>query len=281
MNKRLIFFIIVLLIALFLYVNNKWIIVTRHEVNSEKIAGSFDGLKIMHLSDLHDATFGKTQTRLIQQVKNEKPDVIFFTGDFIDSNRYKLERSLKLIDGIKEIAPVYYVLGNHEVATNRTKEIIQSLQLRGVHVLQNEQRHIRIKSDSLVIAGIDDPLMNGLEHKTEETIINENIEKALADSEPTSFRILLSHRPEFLSVYAKHKIDVVFSGHAHGGQIRIPFLGGVLSPGQGIFPKYTSGVIKKQKTSVVISRGLGNSIMPFRILNLPEIVVVTLKSGKS
>lgn len=281
MNRRLISLIIVLFIALFLYVNNKWITVTRHEVNTEKIAGSFDGFKIMHLSDLHDATFGKTQTRLIKQIKNEKPDVIFFTGDFIDSNRYKLDRSLKLIDGIKEIAPIYYVTGNHEVATNRTNEIIQSLQARGVHVLQNEWKHIRKESDSLVIAGIHDPLINGLENKTEETIIAENIEKALAHSEPTSFRILLSHRPEFLSVYAKNNIDLVFSGHAHGGQVRIPFLGGLLSPGQGILPKYTSGIIKKQKTNVVISRGLGNSIMPFRILNFPEIIVVTLKTSKS
>ncbi len=269
------------MIALFLYVNNKWIIVTRHEVNSEKIAAAFDELKIMHLSDLHDATFGKNQTRLIQQIKNEKPDVIFFTGDFIDSNRYKLGRSLKLIDGIKEIAPIYYVTGNHEVATNRTNEIIQSLQARGVHVLQNGWKHIRKESDSLVIAGIHDPLMNGLENKTEAAIIDENIEKALADSEPASFRILLSHRPEFLSVYAKNNIDLVFSGHAHGGQVRIPFLGGLLSPGQGILPKYTSGIIKKQKTNVVISRGLGNSIMPFRIFNFPEIIVVTLKTSKS
>ena len=252
---------------------------SEYELYSERLPNNFSGLKIVHLSDLHDANFGKNQKNLIKKIENEKPDLIFFTGDLIDSNRYDLNKSLQVTNGLVEIAPVYYVMGNHEIATNEVDDIIQTLESKGVKVLQNESEVLKRGAQTIALGGIDDPLMRISEQQDEKNIVKSNIENAFNYVDDQSiFKLLLSHRPEFIDVYAELDVDAVFSGHAHGGQIRIPYAGGLISPGQGWFPTYTSGVYTSHSTNMVVSRGLGNSVIPIRIFNLHEIVVITLKS---
>jgi len=270
---------LILLIAFiwaFLYINNEWLQISRYEVQSERIPKAFAGLKIVQISDLHDATFGEKQSRLVQKVQKLNPDFVFLTGDFIDSNRYDLQNSLDFVEQITPFTQVFYVTGNHEVAVNKINEITQSLKDLGVHVLMDESAVIEREGEELLIAGVQDPLINAI--YPPEEIIEEELEQAI-DWKNDSFKLLLSHRPEVFDVYVDKEIDLVFTGHAHGGQVRIPGIGGLIAPGQGWFPKFTSGMHEKGKTKMVVSRGLGNSLIPYRIFNRPEIVLVTLKNS--
>lgn len=254
----------------FIYVNNHWLTVSKHTVESPEIPSSFDGYRIVQISDLHDATFGDNQQRLVNKIKQQKPDMIVITGDLIDSNRYDLPNSLALIDQIVELSDVYYVTGNHEVATNDVEHIKEQLTARGVRVLSNETLNITREGKSISVTGIDDPLIG--------TTAGEMIDSSHVPA--NAFSILLAHRPEDFETYIHAGIDFTFSGHAHGGQFRIPFVGGFVAPGQGYFPKYTAGIHQQGLSKLVVSRGLGNSIIQVRLFNLPEIIVVTLKSNE-
>lgn len=259
----------VVFIVIFLYVNNHWLVVSKYEFESEKVPASFDGLRITQISDLQDALFGEHQERLIAKVKTTNPDLIFITGDLVDSNRYDLERSLQAVRGLVKLADVYYVLGNHEVATNKVNEIYEKLSSLGVHVLSNESTIIERDGERLAIVGIEDPLSG--------RTTKEMLEIATRNVQPNVLKILLAHRPEVFDTYVEFGIDLVFSGHAHGGQVRIPGIGGLYARGQGIFPKYTAGLYKEGTTTMAVSRGLGNSTVPMRIFNPPEILVMELK----
>lgn len=264
-------------IWLFLHINNSWLQTTSYTVESERIPQAFDGLKIVQLSDLHDATFGEEQADLAKKVESLKPDLIFLTGDIIDSNRYNLANTLNLVEKLVKISDVFYVTGNHEVAINQVSEISEALQALGVKRLRNESRIISVNGEEIAIAGIDDPLMRNME--TSEVVVGESIDIASENVPSDAYTLLLSHRPEVFDVYADKKVDLVFTGHAHGGQIRIPGLGGMIAPSQGWFPSYTSGKHEQGMTTMIVNRGLGNSLFPFRILNRPEIVILTLKSS--
>ncbi|WP_338066528.1 metallophosphoesterase [Pueribacillus theae] len=269
---------LILFFALFLYANNNIITINKEEIHLKDLPEDFDGMRIVHLSDLHDAAFGERQNRLLKKVRNAEPDFIFFTGDLVDRNRYRLENSLHLIDGLLEIAPVYYVTGNHEISANKVEDITEILEERGVIVLRNHVQLIKKGNSTIAIGGIDDPLMRISELEDEKTITSTNIEKAFTGIPEGTFALLLSHRPEQMEAYVEKEMNVVFSGHAHGGQVRIPLVGGLVAPGQGLFPKYTSGIYSAGETHMVVNRGLGNSLFPFRIFNFPEVIVVTLKN---
>lgn len=269
MKKLLYVVFFLVFIVIFLYVNNHWLVVSKHVYESEKVPVSFDGLRIVQISDLHDALFGNDQQKLIAKVKATNPDYIFITGDVIDSNRFNLEQSLQAVRGLVELADVYYVLGNHEVATNKVSEIYEALSSLGVHVMANESTVLERNGERLAIVGIEDPLMG---RTTEEML-----DIATAYIPEDMLKLLLAHRPEVFSTYVNQEIDLVFSGHAHGGQVRIPGIGGLVAPGQGMFPKFTAGVYEEGKTKMIVSRGLGNSSVPFRIFNRPEIIIMDLK----
>ena len=258
-------------IIIFLKFNNEYIVTTDYTLQSEKIPASFDGFNIVQVSDLHDGVFGEDNERLVQKVANENPDVIFITGDLIDSRRYDLEQSLRVVERLVVIAPTYFVTGNHEVAVNEISYIYDRLEQLGVKTLKNETSQLTNNNDRICIAGLEDPLMGF------------NVEQTLArmtDEANNCYTLLLSHRPELFDMYVFEEIDAVFAGHAHGGQIRIPFIGnGLFSPGQGWLPQYTSGIFEENSTSMVVSRGLGNSGFQQRLFNLPEIVSVKLKSS--
>lgn len=259
--------VVLIVIAIALYIGNYGIKTTEITVESDKIPTAFSGLKIVQISDLHDATFGERQEKLAKKIRNADPDLIFLTGDLIDSNRYDLENSLDIVRQIISLAPVYYVTGNHEIATNDVDHIKNSLKNIGVIVLSNEETTIEKDGEQLRIIGIEDPL-SGV-----------SVADALSTFEKVdNYTLVLSHRPETFQDYVNSGVDLVFAGHAHGGQFRIPGLGGLVAPGQGLLPKYTAGMYTENETNMIVSRGLGNSVIPIRVFNTPEIIVVSLKA---
>lgn len=277
MRKFLLIIVVSAVAGILIYKGNTTVGTSFYEVKSNKLPASFDGYKIVQLSDLHDAKFGENHLDVVKAVKNIAPDAVFITGDFIDSNRYNLDQSLVLVKELQHVAPIYYVTGNHEISTNDVARIKEGLRQLGVQVLSDEAVIITSgKNEEIAIGGIEDPLSSTLE---DTDAVQSSIRRTFSNLPSEMFKVLLSHRPEQFDVYAKNQVEVTFSGHAHGGQFRIPGIGGLLSPGQGWFPKLTSGVHEKDGSQLVISRGLGNSLMPIRLLNKPEIVVVTL--GKS
>ncbi|HDR4724807.1 metallophosphoesterase [Bacillus cereus group sp. Sample62] len=274
--KRIILLIATLVgSSIFLYLQNNLISITEVKITSSKIPSAFKGFKILQISDLHNKKFGDNQETLIQKVRSINPDIIAITGDLIDSKSYDPEVSMELIRELVKKYPVYFVTGNHEKWSGKYNDLEKELKQHHVTVLRNEHVSIQIGGQDIHILGIDDPeFVTG--NRDEGNVVKDEIIKAKFEMQPDTYNVLLSHRPEFLTEYADEQIDLVLSGHAHGGQIRLPFIGGLVAPNQGVLPTYTAGLYEKQNTSMVVSRGLGNSIIPQRIFNRPELVVVQL-----
>lgn len=266
------------ILIVFLYLQNNWITKTRLKINLQKLPKNFEGFKIAQISDLHNKSFGENQKYLIKHIRDEKPNIIVITGDLIDSRRYNEYIAMQFVKEAIKISPVYYVTGNHEMRSGKFKELEEQLTNAGARVLRNSWEKIDIEGQSIIIAGADDPYTR-IRHR-EPIVIEQYLQEIKKDLDENSFKVLLSHRPEKIDAYAAFGFDLVFSGHAHGGQFRIPFLGGVAVPNQGFFPKYTSGIHKVDDTIMIISRGLGNSIIPQRIFNRPEIIIAELLSNK-
>lgn len=281
MNKKIkrgllyLLFVLVLLVGFFHFQNNS-IVTTQYNFSSDKVPQNFSGYKIVQLSDLHSKSFGNNQSDLVKKVKKVKPDLIVFTGDLIDSDRYDEKTSLTLMEKLVQIAPVYYVTGNHEWWSGKFDSLEDKLKDTGVQVMRNTVEEIIIENDKIQIIGIDDPAKVS-ESYAERAIAEEDIMNSIkGPEEGVNFKILLSHRPELFSLYIQYEFDIVFAGHAHGGQVRIPFVGGLVAPNQGLFPEYISGMHEVENTTMIVNRGLGNSIIPLRVFNRPEIVVVAL-----
>lgn len=277
-KKLLIISALAIGISAFSYVQNNLISVSKISITSSKIPSNFKGFKIVQLSDLHSKKFGENQEVLIEKVKNLNPEIIVITGDLVDSKRYDAAASLRIMNELVKYYPVYFVTGNHESWSGRYDNLEKELKRQNVIVLRNE--HVRIQKDGqeIYLLGIDDPaftVKNNDENEEITTVKNEVV-KAKNTIGSDGYKLLLSHRPELLQVYAEQQIDLVLSGHAHGGQVRLPFIGGLVAPNQGVLPKYTAGLYEEQNTSMIVSRGLGNSVIPQRVFNRPEIVVVQL-----
>lgn len=233
---------------------------------------AFHGFKILHISDLQNKRFGKRQKNLIYRVECTSPDMIVITGDLIDRNRTNLDAAMELVQAIVDLAPVYYVSGNHEHQSGYFEELAECLTKAGVKVMNNGKTVIKRDGDTMVLMGLTDKRANPY---------YSSILHMMCKGQEDDFKILLSHRPELFSDYVEEGIDLICSGHAHGGQIRLPGIKGLFAPNQGFFPKYTSGMYREGKTAMVVSRGLGNSTFPFRIGNRPELVEITLvRQGK-
>lgn len=262
---------------LFCVWQNNSLEITRSKYVNTKIPEEFSGLKIAHISDLHNKSFGKNQGTILNKLQNISPHIIVITGDLIDRRRYDLETALVFARGAVDIAPVYYVPGNHEAWSNRYQEIKEGLELAGVHILDNQQLEIEKGDSKISILGVRDPgfVMSDHSGRANTTELAKNLKEF---AKVDNFKILLSHRPELFELYCKNNMDLIFTGHAHGGQIRIPLVGGIIAPNQGLFPKYTDGSHTKDNSTMLVSRGLGNSLFPIRVFNRPEIVVVTLEN---
>lgn len=256
-----------LLLIFWITWGNIFIETTSITIEDERIPGKFDGFKIAQVSDLHNKDW---KSQLIDQLQVEQPDIIVITGDLVDSSNTNLPIALEFIDKASIIAPIYYVTGNHESRISEYDELVDELLNRQVTILDNDKTILTSGADELLLFGLQDPAFPGTE-------IDKTIQELTTDFE--GYSILLSHRPELFETYVEEDIDLVFSGHAHGGQFRVPFIGGLVAPNQGLFPEYTSGLYTENHTRMIVSRGLGNSIIPVRINNQPELIVVTLKNS--
>lgn len=245
---------------------NNHIVVSEYIYETEKIGEDLDGYRIVQISDLHNKRFGNNQERLLSMVRDCKPDLIVITGDLVDGNRTNIEKAMAFIEGAVSIAPVYYVTGNHEkwLEPEEYTELQDKLLKAGAVWLDNEKAEITVGNESFTLFGLDDS-----------SLTNDTLKELTKDAKENLW-ILLAHEPQNLKFYSNAKMDFVFSGHAHGGQIRIPFIGGLIAPDQGFLPEYTEGLYESENTTMVVSRGLGNSIIPIRIGNYPEIVCVEL-----
>lgn len=273
-KKNIIIVTIIIFLGCFSYFENNDIVVSNYAVKSKTLPKGFNNFKIVQISDLHNKVFYKDNSTLTAKIKSQKPDIIVITGDLVDRRTYNEENAISFIDKIKSIAPIYYVNGNHEGLPGRFKSLEKKLKEKGVIILRNESISYERNKEKITILGIDDPIFNTSVGNSEEKMKKE----LLAVNNEKGFRLLLSHRSEFFELYVHNNIDVAFTGHAHGGQIIIPFLGGIFAPGQGFFPKYYKGMYTSSNTTMVVSRGLGNSSFPQRIFNRPEIVTVTLNT---
>ena len=268
--------VLLLLLSFYLYYQNNYLEVTNYSLENEKIPSSFNDYKIAQISDFHNTKSKKLTNSLIEKLKKEQPNIIVITGDLIDARKTDIDVATHFIEEISNIAPIYYVTGNHEVSTKDYEKLKENLISNNVVILENTSILLKEQDEEINLLGIDDPSIIRDSFIDDSTITKTNLENISYDKE--KYSILLSHRPELFDIYASLDMDLVLTGHAHGGQIRIPFIGGVIAPNQGIFPKYTSGVFKKDSTTMIVSRGIGNSILPFRINNRPELVIITLKN---
>lgn len=214
---------------------------------------------------------------MITILKEENPDIIVITGDLVDRRRYDEDKSVKLIKGITEVAPVYFVTGNHEGWSRKFDSLERKLKKEEVTILRNEKIIITKENEQLIIIGLDDPAFIPIK-ASENNIVVESELSRLINRYDEKFTILLSHRPEHFEIYSKYKIDLSLTGHAHGGQIGFPFIGALIVPNQKFPSKYYKGMYNIGSSKMIVSRGLGNSIFPQRLFNRPEIISISLGS---
>ena len=234
---------------------------------SPKVRGALEGFRITQISDLHNKEFGKDNCRLLALTEAQLPDLLVITGDLTDSYHPDLDKALDTAERLAKLAPCYYVTGNHEHRMSREKQesFYQGLEDRGVRLLRNEAVTLGL-GQSFRLLGVDCNLAR-----------TDILRDLMAGRPESELNILLSHKPHYAKYYEKAGVDLVLAGHAHGGQWRLPGVGGLYAPGQGPFPKYTAGMYRLGKTVMCVSRGLGNSSFPLRVENKPELVTVILR----
>lgn len=247
----------------------------------QHLPDSFAGARILHLSDLHASAFGEKNKRMTALVREHQPDYIFATGDFINRNRGVYQGFLDFLDGIHGLCPVYFSLGNHEswIGTRDPALLhtfINALEKRGVIVLNDCGATLRRGGECIQIYGLTPE--RGKNYETVEMDLA-RITRKLGKAPKGRIIILLAHEPQFFPAYAGWGADLVLSGHFHGGIIRLPILGGVVSPDAGFFPRYDAGLYYENKSAMYVNRGLGCSHVKFRLWNAPEMVLLTLERG--
>jgi predicted MPP superfamily phosphohydrolase len=277
MNKILSMSILGLGSVCFLYYENHSIQNERYFIHSNKINEEFSGFRILQISDLQNQNFGRDQCRLIKKIKDEEPDIIVITGDLFDRRKYDLSPVESLIDTIVKIAPIYYVTGNHEVLSEHYIDILKMLESKGVILLDGKKETIKKGNSKIYISGVKDPYIISRKGHQIRDINRLKADLNNLKIDINTFNILLSHQPELIGIYEKYGLDLILSGHAHGGQFRVPFIGPLYSPDQGLFPLYAEGIHYLGKSTEIVSRGLGNSKFPIRLLNRPDLVTIILE----
>ena len=277
-KKFIIAILCVLLIGLVIWTmwGNTALEVNEYEITSGRIPEAFNGFRIAQVSDLHNAEFGEGNSDLIELLSQTDSDIIVITGDLVDSRQTDIEIALEFARLAMKISPVYFVSGNHEARVSEYEDLKMGLAEAGVIVLENQKVEITREGESITLIGINDPSFR------EDYLFGDAASvsrAALSDlqNESDGYTVLLAHRPELFDIYVESGVDLVFSGHAHGGQFRLPFIGGLVAPNQGFFPKYDAGLFSEENTTMIVSRGVGNSIIPMRFNNRPEIIVAELK----
>lgn len=284
--KSALVLLIVIALLLFCSYQNRHLETTYYTYKAEQLGADLEGYRIVQISDLHNVKFGKNNQKLVDRIRECEPDMIVLTGDLADSNHTNVDRAVQFVDEIVKICPVYYVTGNHEYWLEKSEydELMDGLVSAGVVILDNQVVEISRGDAKFRLVGLDDrsladgtleallsdeSIRNNQAEQKEETADNE-------DSGEKELTVVLAHEPQYLARYAGTGVDLVLSGHAHGGQFRLPFVGGIVAPDQGFLPEYTAGEYYMNGTEMIVSRGLGNSVIPVRLFNYPEIVCVDL-----
>lgn len=277
-NKKIFIIVICfLMIALFCFLQNNILEVTHYTFSSSEISDNLDGYCIVQISDLHNKEFGNGQKHLIKKIQEIQPDMIVVTGDIVDSTHTDMDVAITFLEEAVKIAPCYYITGNHEhwLDNDLYEKLINQIDYTGTIILDNEVVEIdsnkstdtSYNATAFVIIGLDDG-----------SLLGNTLHELSKDFDNQQFVLLLAHEPQNMTFYSRENVDLILSGHAHGGQFRIPGIGGVVAPDQGFLPDYTEGLHEENGVTMIISRGLGNSIIPLRIFNHPEIVCVELES---
>ena len=284
--KSALVLLIVIALLLFCSYQNRHLETTYYTYKAEQLGADLEGYRIVQILDLHNVKFGKNNQKLVDRIRECEPDMIVLTGDLVDSNHTNVDRAVQFVDEIVKICPVYYVTGNHEYWLEKSEydELMDGLVSAGVVILDNQVVEISRGDAKFRLVGLDDrsladgtleallsdeSIRNNQAEQKEETADNE-------DSGEKELTVVLAHEPQYLARYAGTGVDLVLSGHAHGGQFRLPFVGGIVAPDQGFLPEYTAGEYYMNGTEMIVSRGLGNSVIPVRLFNYPEIVCVDL-----
>lgn len=240
--------------------------VKRYEIKDSNLPASFSGFKIAQISDLHNAVFGENNSKIIKKVSAENPDIIVLTGDIVDENTKDFDAVTRLIGELSDIAPCYYVTGNHEAAIYNSGYLsFEQSASEYALFLHNDSVKLQRDNDYILIQGLDDPIFL--------YSFGDSVRKLSGED---GYKVLLSHRPEKFEDYVEGGFNLVLSGHTHGGQVRLPIIGAVVAPTQKFFPKYVSGLYSDRVTNMIVSDGLGTSVFPIRLNNPPEIVTVEL-----
>ena len=280
-KKRIIVFAVVATILLGLIIWTAWgntaLELNHYTISSDRLPEAFDGYRIAHVSDLHNTEMGKDNEKLLDMLQEADPDIIAITGDIIDSRNTDIDVALQFTKDAMEIAPCYYVTGNHEARVSEYDELKEGMIELGVAVLEDVHINLEQSGETISLLGVNDPsFQTDYLFGDSETVMQSKLHEIT--NEEDTYTILLSHRPELFEVYTESKVDLVLSGHAHGGQFRLPFVGGLVAPNQGLFPKYDAGLYTEENTNMIVSKGIGNSILPFRFNNRPEVILIELQS---
>lgn len=255
---------------------NTALMVSTVTVSSNRIPAAFNGFRIAQVSDLHNAVFGENNAELLQILSECKPNIIVVTGDLVDAEHTDIDVALDFAKEAAQIAGTYYVTGNHEGSLSQYGELKTGLESMGVVVLEDASMQLEYNGEKVTLIGLSDPsfTLKGNMLGEVPAMVDTKLRGLIGDKD--DYTILLSHRPELFETYVNCGVDLVLSGHAHGGQFRLPFIGGLVAPNQGLFPKYDAGLYTKGDTNMIVCRGLGNSIIPIRFNNRPEIVLLEL-----
>lgn len=269
-------FILLLILIIWTIWCNSALMISTTTVSSSRIPSVFDGFRITQVSDLHNAVFGKDNAELLQALSECEPNIIVMTGDLVDVKHTNIDIALAFAKGATQIASTYYITGNHEACLPQYDELKTGLESIGVVVLEDASIQLEYKGEAITLIGLSDPSFTIKEDIFGEVpaMVDTKLWGLIGDKD--DYTILLSHRPELFETYVNCGVDLVLSGHAHGGQFRLPFIGGLVAPNQGLFPQYDAGIYTKGDTNMIVSRGLGNSIIPIRFNNRPEIVLLEL-----
>jgi len=257
--------------ALCVVIDNKYNLrVTEYRLSYEKLPESFDGFKFVQLSDLHGMEFGRDNERLVELVRLQQPDIIALTGDMAE-NLAEMQTLRALLKGLQGIAPMYFVTGNHEYAGKVADEVRELMAEYGARCMDNRYEQLFRNGDDIIIAGADDP--NG----RADMIKPEELAAQLRGEYPEDFVLWLGHRNHWVEKYPELPVELILSGHAHGGIVRLPFIGGVFSTAHSVGATYEKGLYYGRDYVMAVSRGLGNSVPVPRFLNGAELVSIVLE----
>ena len=256
---------IVIVIILFCNFQNKHLETTHYTYAAEQLDADLEGYRIVQISDLHNAKFGKNNQKLVGRIRECEPDMIVLTGDLVDSNHTNVDRAVQFVDEIVKICPVYYVTGNHEYWLEKSEydELMDGLIGAGVVILDDQVVEISMGDAKFRLVGLDD-----------KSLADGTLEALLSDEKELT--VVLAHEPQYFARYAGTGVDLVLTRQKKKKQFRLPFVGGIVAPDQEFLPEYTAGEYYMDGTEMIVSRGLGNSVIPARLFNYPEIVCVEL-----